>query len=150
MDVVSACPLRVASIVWQPAAGEWALTVVCKATFRLAPGVSEVMDPQEDPVEEDAYWDDDETRSLYALGDLVPFKARADVLLVGHAFAPRREPVSSLTARLVVGDIDKQIEVCCDRFFSPDGSVIRGAPFTKMQLRFERAAGGPGRSNPVG
>ena len=33
-------------------------------------------------------------------GDLVPFKGRADVILVGHAYAPHGRPVSTLTARL--------------------------------------------------
>src|SRR4051812_6852699 len=123
MDVVSTCPLRVASIVWQPRSGAWALTVVCKATFALEPGMCRLVDPQEDPADDDGYWDDDEARSLYAASDLVPFKARADVLLVGHAFAPRGEPARVLRARLIVGKIDKSVEVWCDRIFWQDGRL---------------------------
>src|SRR5512144_1119834 len=108
MDVVSTCPLRVASFAWQPWAGAWALTVVCKATFALEPGECRLVEVQEEPIEDDGYWDD-EARSLYAPSDLVPFKTRADVLLVGHAFAPGGRPVRALVARLQVGEVDKAV-----------------------------------------
>src|SRR5689334_14796869 len=150
MDVVSTCPLRIASMVWQPRAGAWALTVVCKATFQLQPGVSPLAELQEAPAEDEGYWDDDEARSLHVGSDLVPFKARADVLLVGHAFAPGGQAVRSLPVRLVVGAVDKRIEVWCDRIFWQDGQVLEGQPFSRMPLRYERAAGGPGTENPVG
>src|SRR3954471_20301712 len=96
MDVVSLCPLRVGSLVWQPRRGAWVLTAVCKATFTLAPGESELAEEQEYPNEDDNHWNDDPARSVYSPADLVPFKPRADVLLVGHAFAARHEPVKSL------------------------------------------------------
>ncbi len=148
MDIVSTCPLRVASIVWRPRAGAWALTIVCKATFRLAPGVCTLAEPQEEPAESDDHWDDDPTRSLHAAGDLVPFKPRADVLLVGHAFAPGGQPARVLRAHLAVGAVDKSVEVWCDRIFWHDGQLLEGQPFARMQLRYERAAFGP--ANPVG
>jgi hypothetical protein len=150
MDVVSTCPLRTRSIVWQPQPGAWMLTVVCKATFVLAPGESRLADVQEEPTDEDGYWNDDETKSLHQASDLVPFKARADVLLVGSAFAPQRRPTRSLSARLCVGDVDKRVEVWCDRVFSREGRLLEGSPFAQMPLRYERAAGGPTTWNPVG
>lgn len=150
MDVVSTCPLRTRSIVWQPQPGAWMLTVVCKATFVLAPGESPLADVQEEPTDEDGYWNDDETKSLHQASDLVPFKARADVLLVGSAFAAQRRPARSLSARLCVGDIDKRVEVWCDRVFSREGQLLEGPPFAQMPLRYERAAGGPGTWNPAG
>lgn len=150
MDVVSASPLRVSGVVWQPRPGTWALTAVCRATYRLEPGVSPLADVQEPPLEEDNYWDDDLDKSLYAASDLAPFKRRADVVLVGHAFAPEGQPVRSLVARLQVGQIDKLVEVWCDRVIAQDGRLVEGRRFTKMPLRWERAAGGPGTWNPVG
>jgi hypothetical protein len=150
MDVLSTCPLRVASVVWQPRPGAWALTVICKATFQLQPGVSPLAETQEAPVDDDGYWDDDETRSLHAPSDLVPFRARADVLLVGQAFAPGGQPVRSLVARLAIGGVDKRVEVWCDRIFWHEGRLLEGQPFVRMPLRWERAAGGPGTTNPVG
>ena len=150
MDVVSACPLRVASIQWQPRPGVFMLTVVCKATLVLLPGASVLAGDQDPPNETDDHWNDDEARSLYAASDLVPFKRGADVFLVGHAYAPRKEPVASLTARLTVGKLDKAIEVRADRAWTPHGELREGALFTKMPLRYERAGGGPETSNPVG
>src|SRR5262245_48678398 len=129
MDLVSNCPLRVASMLWQPWTGGFALTVVCKATFHLQPGIAELLEAQEEPLEDDAYWNGDEARSLCAPSDLVPFRVRADVLLVGRAFAPEGRSVRSLVARLAVGEIDKSIEVFCDRIFWQERRVLEGHPF---------------------
>lgn len=150
MEIVSACPLRVTSVVWQPRPGAWALTAIIKATYRLEPLRSPLSDAQELPADEDNHWDHDPARSLYAPSDRVPFKRRPEVLLVGHAFAPGGRPVRSLVARLQVGEMDKSIEVWCDRVFAQDGQLLEGRPFTTMPLRWERAAGGPGTWNPVG
>jgi hypothetical protein len=150
MDVVTLCRLPVASLLWQPRASTWMLTVVCKATYQLRPSESVLADEQEAPNEEDNYWNDDAGRSLHAASDLVPVKPRVDVVLVGHAFAPGRKPARSLVARLVVGEIDKSIEVFCDRNFSQDGALHEGARFERMPLVYERAAGGPETTNPVG
>src|SRR5206468_2579065 len=92
----------------------------------------------------------DPQRSLYSPSDLAPFKQRGDVMLVGHAFAPRGEPVRSLVVRIIVGEVDKSIEVHGERAWSPDGLLREGPRFAKMPLRYERAAGGPDTRNPVG
>src|SRR5687767_6106710 len=118
MQVVSVCPLRVESVVWRPKPGAFALTIVCKATFELEPGESRLASEQDEVSARDGYWNDDPRRSLHAVDDLVPFRPRADVILVGHAFAPRGEPVRSLVARLVVGEVDKSVEVHVDRVVS--------------------------------
>jgi hypothetical protein len=150
MDVLCLAPFRVGTLPWQPKPGAHALTVVCKATFRLAPGECALAEMQEQLNEADDHWSDDPARSLYAASDLVPRKARADVMLVGHAFAPRGEPVRSLTARLSVGPLDKEIEIFGDRAWTRDGALREGTRLSKMPLRYERAAGGPGTWNPVG
>jgi hypothetical protein len=148
MDVVSTCPLRVAAMPWQPREGAWSLAVVCKATFTLTPGESPLADEQDEPNEADTYWNDDESRSLHSATDLVPFKKRAEVLVIGHAYAPEGRPVTSLRARVVVGDVDKVVEVVCDRVWTIDGQLVEGSRFAKMPLHWERAAGGT--ANPVG
>ena len=150
MDVVSTAPLRVASLLWRPSPEVWSLTVVCKATYLLQPMESPLALDQDEPHEADSHWDDDEVRSLHAASDLAPFKPRADVFLVGHAFAPDKRPVRSLRARLVVGEVDKSIEVFADRSWTPEGRLHEGPPFAKMPLRWERAGGGPETRNPVG
>jgi hypothetical protein len=136
MDVASMGPLRVSRIVWQPRAGVYTLTVICKATYLLRPGEAQLLPSQEAPE---------------APGDRAPYKPRADVVLVGHAFAPGRQPVRSLVARMVVGEIEKSIEVWCDRGFRlQDGQLLEGPRFAQMPLGWERAAGGPETPNPVG
>lgn len=150
MDVISLASFRTGSLLWQQRPDLWALTVLCKATFELRPGEAVLAESQEPIHERDRHWSDDPAQSVRAPSDLVPFKPRADVVLVGHAFAPRGEPARSVVARLLVGEIDKSIEVHVDRSFTRDGALREGPPFTKMPLRYERAAGGPETSNPVG
>jgi hypothetical protein len=150
MDVVTHSPLPVASQIWQSRPGSWVLTFVVKATFDLQPGKAQLSADQEPIHEEDCHWDDDPGRSVYAPSDLVPLKNRADVLLVGSAYAPKGQAVRSLFARLAVGDLDKSIEIHLDRMFANDGSLIEGSRFSRMSLAYERAAGGPDSINPIG
>src|SRR5689334_18796757 len=74
MNVVSACPLRVTSLLWQARHGVWFLTAIAKATFVLAPVESALGEEQEYPNEDENHWNDDPGRSLYSPSDLVPFK----------------------------------------------------------------------------
>ncbi|CAN92863.1 hypothetical protein sce2704 [Sorangium cellulosum So ce56] len=150
MDVVSDGPLPVASLLWQVRSLTWVLTVVCKATFTLAPGESPLAPAQEPIRERDAHLDDDPARSLIEASDLAPLKQGADVVLVGHAHAPGGSPARSLIARMAVGEIDKPIQVFCDRLFTQEGELQEGAHFTAMPLAYERAAGGPDTDNPAG
>src|SRR6476660_9049743 len=128
MDVVSACPLRVGSVLWQTGRGDHTLTVVAKATYTLLPVESPLAAEQDEINQSDGFWNYD------AASDLAPFKRRADVLLVRHAFAPGAQPVRSLIARLVVGMVDKSIEVFGDRAFGSDGQLREGAKFVKMPI----------------
>jgi hypothetical protein len=149
MDVESQGPFRVGLLRYHPSPHTAALTVVCKATFRLQPGEVALAEP--DAInEDDTHWDDDPSRSLSAPTDLYPFKPRADVLLVGSAYAPRGERVRSFVAQLLVGEVDKSIEVFADRALGPNDQLREGPRIERMRLRYERAAGGPGTSNPVG
>jgi hypothetical protein len=143
-------PFQVATLLWRPASGAHALTVVCKATFVLSPHKAVLAAEQEPPNEDDDHWDDDASRSLHAPSDVVPYKPRVDVLLTGNACAPGRRPVRALSVRLRVGTVDKTVEVHGDRTLAPDGSAREAAGFLRMPLRYERAAGGPGTANPVG
>ncbi|EYF04387.1 DUF2169 family type VI secretion system accessory protein [Chondromyces apiculatus] len=150
MEVVSSCPLPAASLVWQPRPSAWALTFLCKATFVLQAGEAQLAQDQEPLHADDSYWDDDPTRSLYTPSDLVPHKLRTDVVLVGSAFAPQGQPVRSLMVRLIVGEVDKAMEVLLDRAIAADGTLLEGQRFARMSLAYERAAGGPDSPNPVG
>ncbi len=151
MDLVSRCPFVASTVVWQAGSGAFALTVVVKATFVLHPGTAQLA-PEQDPIfAHDRFHDDDPRRSVRFPSDVVPYKPRADVLLVGHAYAPDKQPVRSLVTRFVVGEMDKSIEVFCDRAFRVvDGQLLEAKRFTQMPLVWERASGGPESANPVG
>ncbi len=148
MQVVSSTPFRVATLVWQPAAGRFVLSVLCKATFSLRPGVSPLAPDQEVLQKDDAFWGNDMNRSLSRASDLSPLKPRVDVVLTGHAFAPNRAPVQRLTARLAVGEVDKSIEVVGQRYYDANGALREGPPFAQMPMVYELSAAGP--ENPAG
>lgn len=150
MDLISAGPFRAGSLAWRTRHGHSMLTVICKCTYVLLEGQSRLAEEQEYINEEDNHWNDDPARSVYSPSDMAPYKTRADIMVVGHAFAPRGETVRALTARIVVGEVDKSIDVYGERSFSHDGAMREGARFSKMPLRYERAAGGPDTTNPVG
>jgi hypothetical protein len=150
MDVLSLCAFRTSQLLWRRPDGAWILTAICRGSFDLVPGIATLADDQEDPTDGDNHWSDDVNRSVYAPNDHVPYKRAADVVLVGNAYAPGGEPVRSLVARMSVGRIDKSVDVLADRALSPSGKIIEGAWFTRMPLRYERAAGGSRSSNPVG
>jgi len=148
MEVVSLGPLPLGALFWQSRPNEWQVSVAVKATFELLPGESRLHPTQEPIEEEDRYWDDNPRKSLYAPCDLVPDKPRVDVLLVGQAFT--REPLSALVARLVVGSVDKAVEVVRTRAFDPEGKLMMGHPWFARPLGYEHAGGGPGTDNPAG
>jgi hypothetical protein len=147
MQLVALSPVHVAQVVWRRDPRTSVMTVVCKATFDLIPGEMRLASQQEPIHEREQRWEDDPARSVHAPSDLAPFKPRADVTLVGTAYAPQGKALRSLTARLVCGTIDKAIAVYGDR---PRPGHPEPASFTRMPLRYERASGGPGTSNPVG
>jgi hypothetical protein len=127
MEVVSGGNLPVASLRWQPRAGTWVFTVVCRATYRLRPRECPGAEVHELPADDDRFFDNEPAGSVCYPRDLVPAKPAADVFVVGHAFAPGRQAVRAMEARLVVGEIDKTIEVVADRVLRPDGSARRRA-----------------------
>jgi hypothetical protein len=150
VQVVSRSPLTVGSLLWMPRPGAHALTVLCKATFRLAPEHSPLAEVQEPVWLADEHLGGDPARGLSVPSDAVPWKRQPEVILVGHAVAPGDAPVSHLLARLSIGDVDKAIQVTGDRHFKLDGTLSAPARFSRMPLVWERAAGGPETANPAG
>lgn len=149
MDVVAQGSVAASCLLWQRGPS-WVLTVVCKATFDLAPGDARLRSTPEPANEHDVPWEGSYARSLRAATDLIPIKPNVDIVLTGHAYAPAGRPVRSLIAGLTVGAFEKNIEVFADRYFDAGGTLREGPPFKHMPLVYERAAGGPGTWNPAG
>jgi len=145
------CPFSAGTVLWQAQSGAWTLSVCVRGTFSLVQGREAVLaDPQE-PVGGDRHLGDDPRASVHVPSDLIPYKPRADVILVGSAFAPHQQPVEALVARLSVGSLDKAIGVIGDRPWieGPDGPEPSAPrPFRVMSLAHERAA--RARDNPHG
>ncbi|WP_437961610.1 DUF2169 domain-containing protein [Sorangium sp. So ce119] len=146
MHVVCQGQIRASSLEWRPTPDAWVLTIACHALFELAPFESPVTSVPVAALEDEG----DERRLVEPWGPVAPFKRWGEVIVVGHAHAPDGIPVRSLIARLAVGDIDKAVLVRGDSFFERDGSLGEPAPFARMPLRWERAAGGLHTSNPIG
>lgn len=87
---------------------------------------------------------------MHTPSDLVPFKRHVDVFVTGHVYAPNSRPVDALDVRLGVGTLRKTLRVEGDRVWLPEGKLSAALPFLKIPLRWERAAGGPGTTNPAG
>lgn len=142
------------------------LGVVLKATFRLPEGVggiAELAEEQLPLVAEDEHYDGDATGSVRLERDLVPFKPRADIVLVGSAHVPGGRAATELDVGLRVGRVQHVARVIGDRrWLFPSRAVLvptmsRPEPFTTMPLVYERAFGGTDRKgrawlpqNPVG
>lgn len=147
IEVRTRAPFAVGVVLWRDDAARVLATVVAKATFRLAQGKSELVEPE--PMRHaDEYWDDGAAGSVRFPNDLVPFKAKPEVLVSGHIYAKGRLPSKSTTARLVVADIEKMITAWVPRRSERDGQIHTGEPQLRFSLRYEFAAGGA--NNPVG
>lgn len=150
MELRTYCSLSTALLRFRPHEGHYAIALICKATYRLAPAISN-LSPEQEPIQQgESHYQNDPAQGVERPNDLVPFKPRADVLLVGSAFAPMRQMARSVAARLVVGEIDKSVELYGSRILHPDGTTREGAAFTTMPLRYARAAGGLDTWNPIG
>ncbi|WP_156338463.1 DUF2169 family type VI secretion system accessory protein [Chondromyces crocatus] len=138
VSVTMQCPFVASTLVWGPRPGEWLLTVGVKATFSLVAGQESVLSDVQVGMQDDTYWDDDPQASLRVPTDFVPYKPRAEVFLSGHAFAPGGVPVDELTAVLGVGALSKGLRLTGELAWG-QGAPFRGAPFSRVALRHERA-----------
>jgi uncharacterized protein YjbI with pentapeptide repeats len=131
-------------------AGRLAAHVVVKATFSLQHGRDAAPVAPEAITAHDRYHDRSPSRSLEAATELAPAKARGEVLLVGHAYAAggvaRPTAAVHVAVRGVEARVDKTLHVFGDRRSAAEAP----APFQRMPLVWERAAGGSGSDNPVG
>jgi hypothetical protein len=77
---------------------------------------------------------------------MVPFKPRADVVLVGRAYAPGGKPVTEMAAGLRVGSLRYGVAVIGDRTWQTQlieaPTISQAMPFLTMDLSYERAYGG--------
>jgi len=150
MHVVSLSTISAGGFSWQPRFGGHAFVIIAKVTYDLRPGTARLAEIQDELTTTDSHYSHDDRGSVYAPSDMVPFKEKVDVTLVGDAHSPSERGSRSLIARLRVGNIDKKVAVYADRWLDGKGRTCRGEAFTTMPLRYERAGGGRNSDNPAG
>jgi hypothetical protein len=144
---------------------DWCVVVV-KGTFTVAPdGSTRLAEKQAPLVYADEHYGDPAKTSIKYECDFAAFKPRADVLVVGHAVAPKGKKAEQMMVGLEVGPIKKEALVLGDRVWETRMLVARPTPpepFEKVPLVWERAFGGTDetgdppklhgleRQNPVG
>lgn len=123
------------------------LTVMVKGTFTL----NDQGQPMQPATEQHPIiWGDElydgESTCVRLEGELLPFKPKADVLVIGDAMAPGGKPVEALPVSVRVGAVAKEITVFGNRHWQKDSGMppkmTRPEPFTLMEVSYQRAFGG--------
>jgi uncharacterized protein YjbI with pentapeptide repeats len=155
MRILNQTGLQVAAIAGRLGFPGHSLTVVVKAFYRLAPGLTADLIDHElaFPTGDVAIDEEDDARTdIRYESDFAHYKPKADLLLVGKCRPPGGQPVGYCPVTFRVGDHGRTLHVFGDRGWELIGARIgEPAPFTEIDLGWERAFGGPGYAlNPVG
>ena len=148
MEILNTTPFEVEVLPLGGTEGTPVLTIVIKGTFDIIPGESAGISSEQIPVAYgDELYDEENGGSVRFESDIAPFKPRADIVLVGRAYAPRGQAVEALDVSLRVGGVSKTIRVIGDRRWEFGGRLMPTyasdpEPFTVMDLIYERAFGG--------
>jgi hypothetical protein len=142
-------PFAVATVLWEHLDGTARLSIVVKATFSFEGRVAEPPPERRIPIFEGDQVRESEGSGAFLLeSDRVPFKPRADVVLVGKAHASGGKPVTKMEIGLKVGRLARTLRVIGDRkwWFPTRMAMVPSPsepePFRTMDLVYERAFGG--------
>jgi hypothetical protein len=161
IELVNDTALALAAIPWGLTPSRDCFTVIAKATCDLVPGGPAVLRAVADPPEGERFADLDargeSAASCVYPTDFALYKVRADVVLTGHACAPRGA-VATMSARFAFGSegnaFTRAVVVTGDRRWEPGATPARASapePFVRMPLIHARAFGGAKYDeNPVG
>jgi hypothetical protein len=130
----------------QSPVGDYILSVLVKRTYGIVPnGLCARAEQDRVIIPGDVFWDDPMTSSVRYESDLVPFKVATDIVLNGTAYTPGGVARQDCLVALQVGEHRKTVHVVGDRLARYTGgtpAITEPAPFTRMELRYERAYGG--------
>ena len=127
--------------------GQHILSVLLKRSYDIVPGKPcRRAEKDQKLFAADIHYGDPMNSTVQFESDFIPYKQATDIVLNGKAYAPNGNPVRMLTASLMVGDFRKDVLVIGDRACSSNHKdeliVSQPAPFTTMEIRYERAYGG--------
>jgi hypothetical protein len=139
------------TMLWEDHKSVPRLSIIVKCTYLISDcgqGV-QISDEQLPLFAGDVPAGDDQTGPVRYESDIVPFKPKADVVLIGKAYFPHgKPPAQPLDVTLRVGSLEKTIRVFGDRtwWFPTRLALIpeisQPEPFQTMELTYERAFGG--------
>jgi hypothetical protein len=141
-------PFRVLNIVLPDEEGQEVILIVVSASFVAGPDGMPLVAQEHTPVRTGDQYLQAATparSSILREADLALSKAKVDVVLNGHAWAPEGRPTPRVPVLLSVGSIRKVLTVTGDRHRA---SALRGhalsmpVPFRSMPIVYERARGG--------
>lgn len=129
------------------------LSVIIKGTFKIPPnggGPARAAAEQLPIFTADEPYDPEQPGGVLKFeSDLVPFKPRTDVILVGHAYAPYGRAAKVVDVEIEVGALKKKLRVFGHRAWSFPSEqhdaipyIAGPAEFVKMPLTWDRAFGG--------
>jgi hypothetical protein len=135
------------------------LSVIIKGTFKLQHGALPARPAAEQlPIfTADEPYDPKQPGGVLKFeSDLVPFKPRTDVVLVGHAHAPYGRPAKVVDVEIEVGPVHHKLRVFGERAWSFPSEQADAIPymmgpaeFVKMPLTWDRAFGGIDKTSPI-
>jgi hypothetical protein len=155
LETVNATRFKVQAVALPGLTPSRTWTVMVKAVCDVGKdGISTASDEQLPLVGADVAGDDPAQAVLYE-SDFVPFKAKADVLCAGKAYAPGGIPVTECLISFGVGTLNKTIRVIGDRQWKPVlGRFLafkgRPKPFQSMVVSYDNAYGGKDAGKPDG
>lgn len=121
----------------------WLVAVKC--TFDIQPnGTTEIAAEQPPVTMAPEYFGEPAKSSLKYDSDLLLTKKTTDILLHGHAYAPKGYLAKVVDVGLRVGPVTKVLRVYGDRYWNPENGLpySEPEPFSKMPIVYERAYGG--------
>jgi hypothetical protein len=127
------------------------LVPVVKAAFTIGPRGGLAVAEKQVPVNmAGQFWGDPDNSSYKYEPECAFIKPATDVVLIGHAHAPKTR-TTEIDVRLRVGPLDKTVHVVGDRMWVKgmlSVSATEPRPFERVPLIWERAFGGWDRSHP--
>ena len=148
MEILNDTLFEVEALPFRDLEGKTVLTIVVKGTFDIRLGEVATEASEQIPVAYgDQFYDEIARGSVKFEFDIAPFKPRADIALIGKAYAPQGKEVHALDVSLRVGQMRKTIRVIGDRHWICSSRQLpehpsEPQPFTSMDLVYERAFGG--------
>src|SRR5438093_11007266 len=120
MELVNETPLAVELWVGEFPADQGGIAVVLKGTFDFSHGAATLSRDQLPILFADEPYGRLPHPSAVLEGDLIPYKPKADVVLLGRVYATGGKPCVAVDAEVRVGKLRKTIRVLGDRKYQFD------------------------------